>query len=144
VYNDCKGEIIEKGLYERDKIQIGLKWPLANAKILCGNLKLNNEFQEIIKSQLNVKELSFKENKNPKKVFSEILKQCKTLDELKINKEEMHKPLKNIIIKNNKPILIDFERCHYTLRPKNLNQFKQFPRVQCSINVSRISIPTTI
>ena len=39
---------------------------MANAKVLCGNLKLSNEFQEIIKSQLNVKELSFKENKNPK------------------------------------------------------------------------------
>lgn len=69
-----------------------------------------------------------KENKNPKKVLSEIMKQCKIMDESKINKEEMHKPLKNIIIKNNKPILLDFERCHFTHRPKNVNQFKQFLR----------------
>jgi len=65
-------EVVSVGLRERDKIQIGLKWPLANAKILCGNLKLNNEFQEIIKSQLNVKELSFKENKNPKIISVEL------------------------------------------------------------------------
>ena len=66
------------------------------------------------------------------KIINEILNQCKKLDELKINKEEMHKPLKNIIIKKNKPILLDFERCHYTIRPKNLNQFKQFlKRLEC-------------
>ena len=69
-----------------------------------------------------------KENKNPEKVLNEIMKQCKTMDDLKINKEEMHKPLKNIIVKKNKPILIDFERCHFTVRPKNTNQFKEFLR----------------
>lgn len=67
-------------------------------------------------------------NNNPKKIFNKILDQCKTLDELKINKEEMHNPIKNIIIKKNKPILIDFERCHFTSRPKNVNQFKQFTK----------------
>jgi len=59
-------EIVSAGLRERDKIKIGLKWPLANAKIFGKNLKLNNELQEIIKSQLNVKELFLKENKNSK------------------------------------------------------------------------------
>lgn len=65
-------EIVSAGLRERDKIQIGLKWPLANAKILCGDLKLNNGFQKIIKSQLNVKELFFKEDKNLKNIFVEL------------------------------------------------------------------------
>ncbi|MBI2148079.1 hypothetical protein HYU23_00205 [Candidatus Woesearchaeota archaeon] len=69
-----------------------------------------------------------KVNKNPEKIFGEIIRQCKILDNLKINKEEMHKPLKNIIIKNNKVIMLDFERCHFTARPKNFNQFKQFLR----------------
>ena len=68
-----------------------------------------------------------KENKNPEKVLQDIMKQCETLDKLNINKEEMHVPVKNIIInKKNKPILLDFERCHYTSRPKNVNQFKEF------------------
>lgn len=70
-----------------------------------------------------------KENKKiPKTILNNIMKQCKTMDKLKINKEEMHRPLKNVIIKNNKPVLLDFERCHFTHRPKNVNQFKQFLR----------------
>ncbi|MBI5393251.1 methyltransferase [Candidatus Woesearchaeota archaeon] len=54
---------------------------------------------------------------------------CK-LDELGINKEEMHHPLKHIIVqangKDNKPKLIDYERASYTKNPKNLTQFCQF------------------
>jgi len=66
-------EIVSAGLRERDKIQIGLKWPLANAKILCGDLKLSDEFQEIIKSQLNVKKLEFRESHaNSKEFFVEL------------------------------------------------------------------------
>ena len=53
-------DIIEKGLAERDKAQIGLKWPLSNAKIYYYK-KLSKEFEEIIKSQLNVKGISWKE-----------------------------------------------------------------------------------
>ena len=71
-----------------------------------------------LKEFLKIKKLN-------KKIVNKIIKQCKILDKLKINKEEMHKPLKNIIIKKNKPVLIDFERCHYTSRPKNVNQFKE-------------------
>lgn len=71
-----------------------------------------------------------KNNKLNKKIINEIIKHCKILDKLNINKEEMHNPLKNIIINKNKPALIDFERCHFTLRPKNLNQFKQFIRIK--------------
>jgi len=65
---------------------------------------------------------------NHSKVLLDILKQCEILDSLNINKEEMHKPLKNIIISKNKAVLIDFERCHFSSRPKNVNQFKEFLR----------------
>jgi len=51
-------KIIEKGLAERDKVQVGLKWPLAKAKII-GKEKVSKELQEIIKRQLNVKNLEF-------------------------------------------------------------------------------------
>jgi len=47
--------IIEKGLAERDKVQIGLKWPLA--KITIANVKIDGKFDEIIKTQLNVKKI---------------------------------------------------------------------------------------
>ena len=50
-------EIISKGLFERDKAQIGLKWPLAKAKIYGKYIDLEDEFIEILKSQLNVKEI---------------------------------------------------------------------------------------
>ena len=39
----------------------------------------------------------------------------------------MHHPVKHIIIgKNRKPVLIDFERCRKTEKPKNVTQFCQF------------------
>ena len=84
-----------------------------------------------------------KKNNNPEKVLKEIENQCKILDKLKINKEEMHKPIKNIIVKKNKPILIDFERCHYTQRPKNLNQFKQFLK-RINITLPQKTIPLSL
>jgi len=51
--------LIERGLAERDKTQIGLKWPLAKAKIIWCS-KLNKEFEELIKNQLNVKNIEWK------------------------------------------------------------------------------------
>lgn len=63
-------------------------------------------------------------SKNPK-IIKDILKQCRTLDKLKINKKEMHHPIKHIII-DKKPVMIDFERCYYTKKPKNVTQFCQF------------------
>ncbi len=59
------------------------------------------------------------------KILKEVLNQCFILDRLKINKLEMHHPVKHIII-DKKPVLIDFERCYYTKSPKNVTQFCQF------------------
>jgi len=55
-------EVIEKGLAERDKAQIGLKWPLSNAKIIITST-ISKQLQEIIKSQLNVKNTEIKKGK---------------------------------------------------------------------------------
>jgi len=55
-------EIIEKGLSERDKVQIGLKWPLANAVVKTKE-KISKELQGIIMSQLNVKNVEIKPSK---------------------------------------------------------------------------------
>ncbi len=57
---------------------------------------------------------------------SKIVSQLKKLDELKIDKEEMHRPIKNLIIMDGKPFLIDFERANYSGKPKNLTQFFHF------------------
>ena len=67
-----------------------------------------------------------------KKVLKIILDQCFTLDKIGVNKEEMHHPLKHIIMdKNDYPIMIDFERCSETDNPKNVTQFIEFI---CRIN----------
>ncbi|MFT4311310.1 MAG: hypothetical protein ACMXX7_01650 [Candidatus Woesearchaeota archaeon] len=75
-----------------------------------------------------------KENKQTKdfkqnliKILKQILLQCKKLDEIKINKQELTNPHKDILITNqNKPTIIDFERCRHTLKPKNVTQFMQY------------------
>ena len=56
---DAAFEIIEKGLAERDKAKIGLKWPLSKARIQCG-FKTSEELKEIIARQLNVKDVELK------------------------------------------------------------------------------------
>jgi isoleucyl-tRNA synthetase len=58
-------EIIEKGLAERDKAQIGLKWPLAKATIKTQN-KISKQLQEIILTQLNIKTIKIQESKETK------------------------------------------------------------------------------
>jgi isoleucyl-tRNA synthetase len=54
--------IIEKGLGQRDKIHVGLKWPLANAKVVAPS-ELDKKLEEIIKSQINVKNVEIKTGK---------------------------------------------------------------------------------
>ena len=61
-----------------------------------------------------------------KKIMKNAFRQLFILDKLKMDKEEMHHPLKHIIISKNKPHLIDFERAHYSKNPKNVTQFCQF------------------
>lgn len=75
-------------------------------------------FKEILKEDNKAKILNISKN---------LLKQAHILDKLGINKEEFHRPLKNVIIKKyNQPVLIDFERCHYSDSPKNVTQLVQF------------------
>jgi isoleucyl-tRNA synthetase len=57
--------VIVAGLRERDKVQIGLKWPLAKATIMCKE-SVGKELEEIIMRQLNVKKLEFKKGEEIK------------------------------------------------------------------------------
>ena len=63
---------------------------------------------------------------NIKKILKAVFIQMYRLDKMKADKEEMHHPLKHVIISKNKAHLIDFERAHYTNDPKNVTQFCQF------------------
>ena len=81
---------------------------------------------EYIKGILFVDWHQHHQGKDGKRIIKDIFLQCRTLDKLRVNKLEMHSPLKHILIRRGKAILIDFERCKRTLRPKNVTQFCQF------------------
>jgi len=76
-------------------------------------------------------------NQNAKLVSSllrKIFYQLYKMDKLGINKEEMHRPIKHIIISKNKPVMIDFEKAYATDNPHNVTQFMQFlTRKDCSL-----------
>ena len=80
----------------------------------------------------------FENEKNNKKeiikMIIKILEQCRQMDKLGINKLEMTRPHKHIIVRDDAPILIDFERCRKTEKPKNVTQFLQF---LTSTNISK-------
>lgn len=84
----------------------------------------------------------FKESKDKNKlnkIIKDILNQCYKLDKLKVNKYEMHNPIKHIIVRNNKAVLIDFERCKKTIKPKNVTQFCQF-LLKLGFKIDRIEL----
>jgi release factor glutamine methyltransferase len=61
------------------------------------------------------------------KLLQKLLQQCLTLDIIGVNKEEMHHPIKHIVVDSlNHPTLLDFERCSETDNPKNVTQFIEF------------------
>jgi isoleucyl-tRNA synthetase len=51
--------IVSEGLKIRDQISVGLKWPLKMAKVNC-SCDLGEEFVDLLKNQLNVKEVLIK------------------------------------------------------------------------------------
>jgi len=61
-----------------------------------------------------------------KKIIRNLFMQCHKLDKLGIDKEEMHRPYKHILVKGNKATLLDFERVHKSKKPKNVTQFIQY------------------
>ena len=68
-----------------------------------------------------------KHDKNEvKNAVRDIFLQCRIMDKIGVNKLEMNYPVKHIIMRKNEPVMIDFERCKRTLRPKNVTQLCQF------------------
>lgn len=110
-------EIEAKFLKKLNKHGIGPKF------IFFKNNQLGMEF---IHGELFQDYIQKNDKKKIIKVIRDIFEQLYTMDKLGINKEEMHHPVKHIIINKNKPYLIDFERCHYSQKPKNVTQFVQY------------------
>ena len=49
------------------------------------------------------------------------------MDQLRVNKEELHHPHKHILIDQvDNPVMLDFERCYKTKKPHNVTQFVEF------------------
>jgi len=63
---------------------------------------------------------------NIKHLCKKVFEQCRKLDLLHINKQEMTRPLKHVLVNRNKVTLIDFERARKTEKPHNVTQFCQF------------------
>lgn len=60
-------------------------------------------------------------------LIQKIFQQCFILDQLGVNKKELHHPVKHIIVnKQNHPVMIDFERCKRTLDVRNVTQLVEF------------------
>jgi len=60
-------------------------------------------------------------------VLKSVFQQCYVMDKLGVNKEEMHHPMKHIIVdKDGNATLIDFERCYESEKPHNVTQFADF------------------
>jgi release factor glutamine methyltransferase len=70
-----------------------------------------------------------KSKRNKKIIVSMLLKildQLYLLDNKCLAKTELTLPLKHILIKKGIPVLIDFERTKYVVKPSNITQFLQF------------------
>ncbi|MBI4448556.1 methyltransferase [Candidatus Woesearchaeota archaeon] len=62
-------------------------------------------------------------------VVEQLLDQCRMLDTVGVSKEEMHHPVKHVLVSDARGVrvtLIDFERTHPDPHPKNVTQVCQF------------------
>ncbi len=105
-------------LKKLNKFGIGPKYYFSDDSLLVMEFIEGVHLSDFLKSCENKKIVA--------RVLKEILNQCKIMDELKVNKLEMHRVTKNVIVSKNKPVLIDFERCKRVLVPKNVTQFFHF------------------
>jgi len=82
-------------------------------------------FFELIRGERILDYFKHANFKEKKEVVNEVFRQCRIMDKLKVDKLEMHHPVKHIII-GRKVVMLDFERCKYSVKPKNVTQFCQF------------------
>ncbi|MBS3123516.1 methyltransferase [Candidatus Woesearchaeota archaeon] len=86
---------------------------------------------ERIEGQFIIPWIEISTKKDVALALEDVLRQCFILDGLGISKEEMHRPLKHIIIRGRgdfkpKVTLLDFERSRQTEKPQNVTQFVEF------------------
>jgi len=145
-FSKGKRGIIFTGNYTNKKVAIKVKNPESKAILRTNNeiefLKILNKknigpkllfsdkdylIYEFVDGNFIIDYLKNNNKEKIKKMLLKIMNRMFIMDKLKINKEEMSHPTKHIIIdKKNNPVLIDFERAHYTIKPSNVTQFSDF------------------
>jgi putative serine/threonine protein kinase len=114
-------ETIEAIQKEGEILQIVNKVGIGGKLILKGDDFIAYEY---IKGK-HLKDVINKENF--KELIFQLFIQSWKLDKLNITKDEMQRPLKNVIVDaNNKVHLIDFERAKFSKKPSNITQLLQF------------------
>ena len=87
----------------------------------------NYVIYEFVEGEFILDWLKDKRKEQIEMVLMNILKQCFVMDELRVNKEEMHHPHKHIIVTNfGQVVFLDFERCTRIDKPKNVTQVVEF------------------
>lgn len=66
------------------------------------------------------------QSKKLKSICKKVFEQCFLLDSLRVDKQEMTRPYKHVIVKGDKITLIDFERARKVEEAHNVNQFCTF------------------
>lgn len=61
-----------------------------------------------------------------RRVLAEFLDQCRTLDTIGIDKAELTRPFKHLLIRRGHPVQIDYDRARESQRPRNVTQACQF------------------
>ncbi len=144
-FSEGKRSIVYIATYKNKKVAIKIKKPKSEAKGRIENeakfLKVLNKYKigpklvlynknfmayEFIKGIRFIDWLKTKNKNKQRKVIKIILEKCRTLDKLEINKKEFTRPIKHILIYKDYPYFIDFERCYFTEKPKNVTQLYQF------------------
>jgi len=98
----------------------------------------NSLIYEFVEGEFIQDFLLHSSRKDTLQIFNDVMEQCRKMDKLGINKLEMTRPRKHVIITSEKSkenlkqkqklvsVMIDFERCRRTDKPKNVTQFCQF------------------
>jgi len=133
------------GKLNGEKIAVKVSY---RAKIESKWLRLLNKHKigpKLIKVQKDKMIYEFIEGKRigeclNKEIAKKVLKQCRVLDKLKIDKKELVNPYKHILVNKKKVVMIDFERCHKVKKGKNVTQFGEYLMRNKLVNRKKFTI----
>ena len=135
-----KSEAINRTETELNFLKRLERYKIAPKVLLAGK---NFFVMEFIEGKLILQFIKESKKKAIQATLKKILQMMYLLDTLKINKEEMTRPIKHPIITSDTITLLDWERANMTQNPKNLTQFCQFltsTRVSCMLNKKNIQL----